>query len=131
MNSTAKLEITVLATAFTLGILGDALLRCSPWGVNFALWGVLLAGALYFLGRARPQVFGQGGYWLLLPLVLSPLAFLWHESPVLKALNIFCLVVAISLAMLRTQGGRLRTSSLARYAVGTLLAGFNTAFGMF
>ena len=61
MNATAKLEISVLAAAFTLGVLGDALLRCFPWGVNFALWAGLLAAAIFFLGRARRQAFAEGG----------------------------------------------------------------------
>ena len=131
MNPTAKLEISVLSAAFTLGVLGDALLRCFPWGVNFALWACLLATAIFFFGRKRPQAFAQGGVWLLLPITLSPLAFLWHESTALKALNMFCLLTALSLAMLRAQSGRLRTSSLMQYALGCLIAGFNAAFGMF
>jgi hypothetical protein len=130
VNPTAKLEISVLSAALTLGILGDALLRCFPWGVNFALWAGLFAAAIFFLGRARPQAFARGGAWLLLPIALSPLAFLWHESPALKALNVLCLLTALSLAMLRAQSGRLRTSSLMQYALGSLVAGFNAAFGM-
>ena len=131
MNSTAKLEISVLAAAFTLGILGDLLLRCFPWGVNFALWGGLLAVAIFFLGRARPRVLARGGGWLLLAIALAPLAFLWHESPALKALNLLSLLTALSLAMLRARGGRLHASSMLQYALGSLLAGFSAAFGVF
>jgi len=131
LSATAKLEISVLAAAFTLGVLGDALLRCFPWGVNFALWASLLAAAIFFLGRERRQVFAEGGWWLLLPIVLSPLAFLWHESLALKALNLLALLTALSLAMLRAQGGRLHVSSLVRYTLGSVIAGFNAAFGMF
>jgi hypothetical protein len=131
VNTTAKLELSVLAAAFTLGILGDALLRCFPWGVNFALWACLLGAAIFFLGRERLQAFTPGGWWLLLPVVLSPLAFLWHESPVLKGLNMLALLTALSLAMLRAQGVRLRASSLMKYALGSIIAGVNTAFGIF
>ena len=130
MNTTAKLEISVLITAFAVGVLGDTLLRCFPWGVNFALWGVLLAAAVLYLGRARPQTFAGGGAWLLLPIALAPLTFLWRDSTVLKSLSIFSLVVALSLAMLRARGGRLQTSSLIRYALGSLFTFFNAAFGM-
>jgi hypothetical protein len=131
VNPTAKLEISVLAAAFTFGVLGDALLRSFPWGVNFALWAGLLAAAIFCLGRARPQAFAYGGVWLLLPIVLSPLAFLWHESPALKALNMLCLLTALSLAMLRAQGGWLRVSSLVKYALGSVIAGANAGFGIF
>jgi hypothetical protein len=131
MNATAKLEISALAAALALGVLGDALLRCSPWGVNFALWAGLLAAAILFLGREQRQVFADGGWWLLLPIAFSPLAFLWHESSRLKALNMLALLTVLSLAMLRAQGGRLRASSLVKYFQGGLVAGVNTAFGMF
>ena len=131
MNPTAKLELSVLAGAFSLGILGDVVLRCFPWGLNFAIWGTLLAAAIFLLARARPRAFSHGGAWLLLPIVLSPLAFLWHASTALKALNLLSLLTALSLAMLRAQGGNLDTSSLMKYAFGGLLAGFNATFGMF
>jgi hypothetical protein len=131
VNETAKLEISVLATAFTLGVLGDALLRSFPWGVNFALWAGLLAAAIFFLARARRRAFAEGGGWLLLPIALSPLAFLWHEAPPLKALNLLSLLTALSLAMLRARGGWLRISSLMKYALGSLIAGLSAAFGIF
>ena len=131
MNDTAKLELSALWAALILGVLGDALLRCFPWGLNFAIWGVLLAAAIFLLGRARRQAFVEGGSWLLLPITLAPMAFLWHESLALKALNMSALLTALSLAVLRAQGGRLRVSSLARYALGSIIAGVNTAFGIF
>jgi hypothetical protein len=130
VNATAKLEISVLAAAFSLGIVGDALLRCLPWGVNFTLWGILLAGAVLFLGRSRQQMFAGGGAWLVLPITLSPLAFVWRDSPVLNALGLFSLATALSLAVLRARGARLQTSSLVQYVWGSLLTGFNAAFGM-
>ena len=131
MNDRAKLELSVLAAAFTLGILGDALLRCFPWGANFALWGSVLAAAIVLLGRSRRQAFAEGGYGLLLPIAFSPLAFLWHESPALEGLNVLALLTALSLVLWRARGGRLRVSSLLQYAFGSLLAGLNAAFGMF
>jgi hypothetical protein len=131
VNDTAKLEMSVLAAAITLGILGDALLRCFPWGANFALWAGLLAVTSFLLARGRRQAFEGGGGWLLLPLTFSPLAFLWHESLALEALNLLALMTALSLAMLRAQGGRLRASSLVKYALGSLIAGINTAVGIF
>jgi hypothetical protein len=131
VNAIAKLELSILAVAVTLGVLGDALLRCFPWGVNFALWGSLLAMAIYLLGRGRRETFAGAGSWLLLPMVLSPLAFLWHESPPLKALNLLALLTAFSLVILRAYGGRLRLASLMQYALGSLLAGLNAGLGMF
>jgi hypothetical protein len=51
VNDTAKLEISILTAALSLGVLGDALLRSFPWGGNFALWATLFAAAIFFLVR--------------------------------------------------------------------------------
>jgi hypothetical protein len=131
MNDTAKLEMSAIAAALTLGILGDALLRSFPWGVNFALWACALAAAIVFLGRSRREAFAEGEYWLLLPIALFSLAFLWHDSTALDALNLLALLTALSLLMLRCQGRRLQVSSMMQYALGGIVAGFNAAFGMF
>jgi hypothetical protein len=71
MNDTAKLEISPIAAAFSLGILGDMLLRATPWGLNFALWGCALAASIALFRR---EVLKDGGQWLLLLMALSSLA---------------------------------------------------------
>jgi hypothetical protein len=131
MNDRAKSELTVVAAALALGVLGDALLRSFPWGANFASWACALAAAIILMGRSRCAALVGGGYWLLLPTLLFPVAFLWHDSLALRALNLLALVTGLSLSMLRAQGGRLRVSSLAEYALGSLIAGVNAAFGAF
>jgi len=131
MSNPGKLELGVIAAALILGILGDALLRSFPWGANFALWTGALAAAIIFLGCSRRTALAEGGSWLVLPILLFPLASLWHDSPALRALNILALLTALSLLMLRAQGGRLRASTLMEYVLGSLIAGVNSAFGIF
>jgi len=131
MNTTGKLEIYALAAALALGILGDGLLRNYPWGLNFGLWGCLLGVAIYSFGRARGQTFARGGWWLLLPIGLAPLAFMWHDSLALDALNLLALVTAFSLVVLRARGVRLHLASMMQYAICGLLSGFNATLGMF
>jgi hypothetical protein len=86
---------------------------------------------IIILGRSRPEAYAGGGYWLLAPVAFASLAFLWHDSPALKALNLLAVLTALSLLMLRVQGGHLRVSSLVEYAGGSIIAGVNAAFGMF
>jgi len=131
MNSQAKLEISVVAAAISVGVLGDALLRSFPWGLNFALWAGLLAVAIFGLGRERQEAFAGGGWWLLLPIALAPLAFLWHDSLALTSLNLLALMTALSLAMLRSAGARLRVASLMQYVLGSLMAALHAGLGLF
>ena len=131
MSDRAKVEVSAVAAALALGILGDALLRSFPWGANLALWVGVLTGVIILLGRSRSEALAGDGHWLLVPIAAFSLAFLWHDSPALRALNLLALLTAFSLLMLRAQRGRLRLSSLVEYALGSLIAGVNAALGMF
>lgn len=117
MNDTAKFEISAIAAALTLGLLGDLLLRSFPWGLNFAVWVGALAAAIGLLRHVRREAFTEGGYWLLLLIVLCSLAFLWRDSDALNALDVLALLTALSLLMLRCQGRQLQVSSLMQYAL--------------
>jgi hypothetical protein len=131
MNKRAQLELSLLAAAVFMGVLGDLLLRTLPWGLNFFLWMAALLAALLILGPARPEAFAGSGRLLILPLILFSLLFLWHDSPVLKMLNVLALLVALSLIVWRAQGGRIRFAGIVEYVLGSVIAGLNAAFGLF
>ena len=58
MSDRAKVEVSAVAAALALGILGDALLRSFPWGANLALWVGVLTGVTILLGRSRSEALG-------------------------------------------------------------------------
>lgn len=130
MTERAKLEFGVLTGAVLLGVLGDGLLRKLPWGVNFALWMSALLVALVALALWKRDARAGAGKWLLLPGALFSIAFMWRDSPALKLLNVLALLVTFSLILLRAQGGRVRPAGLVDYALGSMLAGLNAAFGL-
>src|SRR2546423_3058927 len=79
MNERTRQGLRALEAALLLGVLGDALLRATPWGLNFFLWtSALLAAVVALLERfkRRGGVKGAGG-WLLWPIILSSAAFAW------------------------------------------------------
>ena len=47
MNNRTRLGLGVLEAAVLLGLLGDALLRVTPWGVNILLWAAALGVAVW------------------------------------------------------------------------------------
>jgi len=71
MNERTRQSLHVLEAALLLGVLGDALLRATPWGLNFFLWtSALLAAVVALLERWRRMgLKGEGG-WLLWPIIL-------------------------------------------------------------
>ena len=132
MNERTRQGLHVVAAALVLGVLGDALLRATPWGLNFFLFvGALTAAACALLKHYRRAALKGEGGWLLLPILLFAAACAWRDSTTLKGLDL--LMVACSLALLawRASGASLKLAGLAAYAHGLAQAFGQTIFGGF
>jgi len=152
MNERTRRGLVVVGAAVALGILGDALLRATPWGLNLLVWiaalaavgaGMLRTGGIA-TARRRQRLAGvvtgssgptakerAEGRWLLLPILFFAATFAWRDSPALRLLNSLGLLVALALAALRARSGQLRVGSLTDYARDLCVAGLNAALGFF
>ena len=131
MSNRTKLGLNILEAALLLGVLGDALLRQTPWGLNVFLWTGALVAAMYALRHARSGArasWRADGGWLLLPIVFFAAAFAWRDSATLKLLDGLALFVAFALLAWRTRGRRIRLGGLADYALGLGHAAFDAMF---
>jgi hypothetical protein len=81
-----------------VGVMGDTLLRQGPFGVNLTLWMLVLAAELVLVQRRRHESLTAEERWLLAPVVVFALGFVWRDSPLLAVLNF--LSVAMAFAML-------------------------------
>ena len=124
-----KLGLGVLGAALVLGILGDGLLRATPWGLNVGLWTLALLAAVGGLVRWRRIPLTGDGRWLVLPILFFAGAIGWRASPTLFVLNLFCLLVVLALAAIRTRFGRLWVAGLTDYGLGLLLATISALAG--
>jgi hypothetical protein len=132
MSERTRKGLDVLEAALLLGVLGDALLRATPWGANLLLWVMALTAAVIaLLARWRTGALKGDGRWLLLPLVLFPVGWVWRDSPVLNGLDLLALLLTLGLVALRGRGGRIRLAGLFEYGVGVFVAGGNAALGFF
>jgi hypothetical protein len=129
MKETTRLGLGVLEAALLLGLLGDALLRVGPWGVNVPLWVGVLAAATVALVRQKRLRLGGEGRWLLPCALAFAAAFAWRDSPTLKLLDAFALLALLALALLRAHRGRVRLAGLTEYALAGLVAMLSAAFG--
>lgn len=130
MNQTNRTAWIVIGIAIVLGILGDMLLHISPWGVNVPLYVAAVAGGVFIAARASGQRLTGGGRWLAIPAVLSALAYLWHDSPMLLAGNFLVILILLALFVDRARIGRLRVAGIIDYVLGIFIAGIHAAFGI-
>ena len=130
MDEKQKLALRILFVSLSLGVLGDTMLRGTPWGVNFALW-VLMLGAFAAALGWRSRAFAGGGSALLAPVLLFACAFAWRDSLTLNLLSILALLVAFAVIILRAQGGAIVTAFHLDYVLGGFVAILNACFGGF
>ncbi|HEX8633514.1 MAG TPA: DUF4173 domain-containing protein [Pyrinomonadaceae bacterium] len=131
MSNRTKLGLNILEAALLLGVLGNALLRQTPWGLNVFLWtGALVAAmwALHARSGTRASWRADGG-WLLAPIGFFAAAFAWRDSATLKWLDGLALFVAFALLAWRARGRAIRLGGLADYALGLVHAALDALFG--
>ncbi len=124
-----KLGLCVLGTAFALGLLGDGLLRATPWGVNALIWvAALISSAAVLVRLGGPGL--KDGEWWLTPLVVLFASFVaWRAAPMLVFLNVSTVLVALSLAATRARQGSLKLSGVSEYVLGGLYTGLCAVAG--
>lgn len=123
MGEKTRLGLEVLGASLVLGVLGDTLLRATPWGINFFLWILAFAGVLTGLAwRGRALLAGEGR-WLVFTAVFFAAGLIWRDSPVVGALDVLAALVAFSLAVARGKSGGLWRAGLSEYLIGSAYAG--------
>jgi hypothetical protein len=129
MNERTNQGLKVLEAALLLGVLGDGLLRATPWGLNVLLWtGAIVVAVVVLLARRRARALAGGGHLLLLSVILFAAAFAWRDSLTLNFLAGLGLAVALGLMAWRARAGRIWLAGITEYALGLLVAGVNAFF---
>jgi hypothetical protein len=132
MKERTKLGLRVLEAALLMGLLGDALLRATPWGINAFLWVCALTAAVVaLLARFRRDVLNAKGHWLFLPVIFFAAAFAWRDSWTLRFLDTLAVLVSLSLIALSARVERINFAGVLEYALGFIIAGIDAAFGPF
>jgi Domain of unknown function (DUF4153) len=121
MSSQTRLGLGLLGSALFLGILGDELLRATPLGLNVFLWIAALVAAVVGLARWRGAPLTGGRLWMIPTLLLFSGLLVWRDSAWLVALDLFAIVVALSLGALRSSQP-VHRAGLTDYAVGLVHA---------
>jgi hypothetical protein len=131
MKEGTRCGLGILAAALVLGIAGDNLLRATPWGLNAALFILLVLGGVFALQRGNRIAFLGGGRWLFLPAALFALSLAWRDSLTLKCLDMAGLLIALALASFRSRSGQVRRLAFVETGLALLMTGLNALFGPF
>jgi hypothetical protein len=133
MDERTKTGLEILEAALLLGILGDALLRETPWGLNVFLWTGALVAAMLMLARRRRSKFlsGQTAALLHAALLFFAAMFVWRDSAELKIANALAILTILSLLTLPALRIKTQLAGVIHYALAGIWSGANAAFAPF
>jgi hypothetical protein len=131
MKPNTQLALTILFAALILGLLGDLLLRATPWGLNAVLWIAALALSLGALAQWQAVRLTGGGRWLIAPAVLFAAGLAWRDSFTLQACNFLAVLIALALVAYRARRGQVRVAGIIDYVAALIAAGVNACFSAF
>lgn len=104
LSARTRLGLEIVAFGALGGVIGDALLRAMPWGLNVALGTTALVGAGAWLVRRHHVKHGPDAPWLAITALLLGLAFLRRDAATLAAFDAIALIVTLALAAASLQG---------------------------
>lgn len=132
MNERTKTGLEILEAALLLGVLGDALLRETPWGLNVFLWiGALVAAMLMLTLRRRSDSLNKQTIALHVALVFFAAMFVWRDSMELKLLNSFAILTILSSLTFPALKIKTRVAGVFHYAFAGIWSGVSAAFAPF
>lgn len=117
-----------LVAAANLGLVGDALLRGSPWGVNLPLW-ILILAVTAALGPGERGATRRDAQALIWASLISAAVLAWRDARVLVLANLLATVTLLLLALVRARGVRLEEQPLRRLSRAASRAALRVADG--
>jgi hypothetical protein len=129
LTQRTKLGLEILAAAVVAGIIGDALLRAMPWGLNATIGTAALVGTSAWLVRRNNVRPGPDTGWLAITALLLGVAFLRRDAETLAAFDVMALVITLALAAASLQGERISTWYPFDYVRGIVTAAFWSVVG--
>jgi hypothetical protein len=124
-----RLGLGLIGVALALGGLGDALLRATPWGINFLIWVMALVGLTVLLANWGHVGSGGEGKWFTFVAVVFAAGVVVRDSPVVVLLDFFGVLISLSLAVWLGRSGSLRHAGIWDYVLGGVYTGALTSAG--
>ena len=115
LSARTRLGLEILAFGAAGGVIGDALLRAMPWGLNVALGTAGLVGAGVWLVRRHRITPGPDAAWLAITALLLGAAFVRRDAAELVQFDMLALVGALACAAASLQGERIMRWSVVDY----------------
>lgn len=132
MNERTKTGLEILQTAVLLGVLGDVLLRVTPWGLNVFLFiGALAAAFVMLILRRKQEFWNAQTITLNAALIFFAAMFVWRDSMELKVFDTLAILTILAILTLPALKIKTQIAGVFHYFVGFVWSGISAAFAPF
>ncbi len=129
MNERTKTGLQILQAAVLLGILGNVLLRETPWGLNVFLFVAVFSAAMVMLVlRRKPELWTLPNAALYGAMLFFAAMFAVRDSIELKIADAIAIITAMSVLMLPRLKIQTQFAGVFHYIVGFLWSSACAAF---
>ena len=129
MKTRTKTGLEILQVAAIIGVLGDVLLRSTPWGMNVTLFNIAFAAAMITLvWRHAPEFLTRQTVALFGALLFFASMFTWRDAIELRVADTFAIIVILGVLFLPSLKISAKVGGVFQYAVGVVWAAVNAAF---
>ena len=132
MNERTKTGLEILQAAVLLGVLGDVLLRETPWGLNVLLFiGALVASMTMLILRRKREHWNAQTMALHGALVFFAAMFVWRDSIQLQVFDALAILTILAVLTLPALKIKTRIAGVFHYIIGFIWSGISVAFTPF
>lgn len=129
MKEKTKTGLEILKVALIVGVLGNVLLRSTPWGLNVLLFNAaFVAGMLMLLVRRAPAYVTRHTLALFGALLFFASMFVWRDAIELRVADTIAILAILSVLFLPTMKVATQLAGVFHYAVAFHWSSFNALF---
>jgi hypothetical protein len=130
MNERTKTGLEILQAAGLMGLLGNILLRETPWGLNAFLFVTAFSTALMMLMLwRRPELLTKTTLSLVGAMVFFASMFLIRDSIELRVYDTFAILIIMGVVLLANLDVKAHVAGAFHYIAGFIWSGLTSAFG--
>ncbi len=130
MNERTKTGLEILQASALIGVLGNILLRQTPWGLNaFLFVTAFVAGLLMLMRRRRPELMTKNTIALTAAMIFFASMFLIRDSIELRVYDTIAILILMGVILLVDFDVKANIAGAFHYIVGFVYSGLTSVFG--
>ena len=130
MNERTRTGLEILQVSALVGVLGNVLLRQTPWGLNaFLFVTVFVAGMVMLMRRRRPELLTWNTIALTAAMMFFASMFLIRDSIELRVYDTFAIIILMGVIILVNYDVKAHVAGAFHYVAGFIWAGITSVFG--